>query len=137
MESLDYWYGKRDLFLAMKDLALKQKESVMEGHMDLFKKRTAKRDGLQREMASKEKTMKAMSKAPASPPTEPKTRELAEEISGIIASIQDIDRQIETFISGKQEDLLMEMKALRGGKKALKGYGGKNKRVPRFIDTQG
>lgn len=137
VESMEYWYGKRDLFLEMRDLALKEQESVIEDRMDNFRDLAVKRDGLQREITAREKRMKTLPKAPLNPLKGPRVHDLAEEISRIIASIQDIDRQIEDFIAGKKEALLMEIKSLRGGKRALKGYGGKGKRDPRFIDTQG
>jgi len=62
-------------------------------------------------------------------------------ITDVIQSIQEIDREIEEIILKKRTDLILEIKNLRQGQKALRGYGGgyggKSAGNPKFIDRRG
>lgn len=137
MKSTEPWHLKRDLFLEMKDLALKQQEVLREDRMDLFFGLSAQRNGLQRKITANEGRLKKHRTGPPAASKDPRIPPIAGEVTRIIESIQDIDQQIESFVREKRDALAGEIKGLRDGKKALKGYGGKAIRNPRFIDTKG
>ena len=63
-----------------------------------------------------------------------RARSLAAEIVEVIRSIQEIDRKTEEFFFGQRDSLLAEIRNLRAGQKALKGYGARSPRGARFID---
>ncbi|MBW2304537.1 MAG: flagellar protein FliT [Deltaproteobacteria bacterium] len=132
VDVVEQWQLKRDLFLEMKDLALKQKELVSEERMDLFSKLSGRRQGIQRKISSMKINGPATGNA-----KESRIRTLKAECARIIESIQEIDGEIERLLSEKRDALMEEIKAVRRGRRALKGYGGKRKKVPRFIDTRG
>jgi hypothetical protein len=137
VKSNEFLSGSHDLFLEMKDLAQRQREILSEDRMDLFLDLSAKRDRVQQKISAGQRRYKESFNQHAPPPGANKNRALSEEISRIIKSIQDIDREIETLIYEKRDGLLSDMRGLRHGQKALKGYGGKPLRPPRFIDRKG
>ena len=58
------------------------------------------------------------------------------ETADLIRSIQGTDRETEAILSGKRDVLISQIQGVRTGRKALKGYGGKRSRDPKFIDRQ-
>ncbi len=137
MQQTNDLFEKRDFFLEMKNLAQKQKDLVMENEMDLFFELSRKREDLQRTISAH--NTRAGKHANGSPdaPRAGKVRSLVDDVARIIKSIQDIDRQIETFIQNNRDRLLNDIRGLRKGQKALKGYGARTIKNPRFIDTEG
>lgn len=134
----DEWVGRnRDLFLEMKELALRQREVVTADRIDLFRDLAARRERIRQKISLNDNRRRRGAGPSPDPAAREKIRSLSEEISGIIKSIQDIDRDIETSLSRGRTELLREISDLRQGRKALKGYGMKAARVPRFIDKQG
>lgn len=137
MKQSDYLYEKRDLFLEMKDIALRQKDMVTEERIDRFLELSRQREGLQRKISAGETRAKGLIHRSPDAPGDGRARSIADDVTRIIQSIQDIDRQIESFVSENRDRLLNEIRGLRKGQKALKGYGGRTKKNPRFIDTKG
>ena len=137
MKQSDYLYEKRDLFLEMKDIAQRQKDMVTEDRMDRFLELSRQREGVQRKISSGATRAKGPIDRSPEAPGDDRTRSIANDVTRIIQSIQDIDRQIEAFVSENRDRLLVDIGGLRKGRKALKGYGGRTIRNPRFIDTKG
>ena len=120
------------LFIKMRELAMKQRELVLDNQIDAFLDLSSRRDRLQKEIsANREKYKGCMEN------TDKKAGAISMEIAGVIQSIQDTDIKIEEFIKEKRKELLSEIKGLRQGRKALKGYGEKPGKSPRFIDQHG
>ena len=74
--------------------------------------------------------------AEGSPPKRPSTS-LAPEIIEVIHSIKEVDREIEKLLSQRREALYLEIKDIRQGRNAMRGYRGKSSKRPRFIDKEG
>jgi len=137
MKQSDYLYEKRDLFLEMKDIAQRQMDMATEDRMDRFLELSKQREGLQHKISTGATLAKGRIDRSPDAPGNGRARSIADDVTRIIQSIQDIDRQIETFVSENRDRLLNDIRGLRKGQKALKGYGGRTKRNPRFIDTEG
>ena len=137
MQKTDDLFEKRDLFLEMKDLAQRQKDLVMENKMEFFFELFKRREGLQRAISAHNPRLKVSVNGAPDAPRDRRARSLLDDVARIIQSIQDIDRQIEAFVHDNKDRLLKDIKGLRKGQKALKGYGGRAPRNPRFIDTEG
>lgn len=137
MKQPDELYQQRDLFLEMKDIARRQKDMVTEDRMDRFLELSKQREELQRKISAGSPRAERYVDTTRRAPGNGRVRSIEDDVIHIIRSIQDIDRQIETFVTEKRDRLLNDINGLRKGRKALKGYGGRTKRNPRFIDTQG
>jgi hypothetical protein len=95
------------------------------------------RDHLQKEIAAER--AKPVSSADHVNKTATKTKPvtLAPEIAEVIRSIKEVDREIETFLSERREALFLEIKNIRQGRSAIRGYKAKTSKPPRFIDKEG
>ncbi|MFZ7113231.1 MAG: flagellar protein FliT [Desulfatiglandales bacterium] len=124
---------KKSLFLEMKGLAERQREAVVEERMDLYFDLSADREALKRRISAHETPSHGSSVDPGEgrPPSP------VDEVARIIQSIQEIDRQIGAFVTEKKSALLQEIRGLRKGRRALRGYGGVSAKNPRFVDKKG
>jgi len=125
------------LFIKMRELAIKQRELVSDGQIDAFFDLSSQRERLQNEISANKEKYEGYMDNNRDLLTGQKTRAISMEIADVIQSIQDIDMKIEEFIMEKRGGLLSEIKGLRQGQKALKGYGGQSAKTPRFIDRNG
>ena len=125
------------LFIKMRELALKQRELVLDNRMDAFLDLTSRRERLQNEISANREKYKRCMRNNGHRLSDRKTGAIFMEIANVIRSIQDTDIKIEECITEKRKELLSEIKGLRKGRKALKGYGGKSGKRPRFIDQRG
>ena len=134
MKSFDLLDKSRDLFLKMKELAMEQERLITEDQIDDFLAISLRRERLQREISHNDKTHENKN-------LENKVRDgmysLSLEITDIIKSIQEVDQKIEKVLFEKKEDLLIDIKNFRKGKKAIRGYNAKQSLDPRFINQQG
>jgi chorismate mutase len=97
----------------------------------------AQREHLQNEIAA-EKAKPAASPDPVNKTaTKTKPVTLAPEIAEAIRSIKEVDREIEDFLSERREALYREIKNIRQGRSAIRGYRAKTSKPPRFIDKEG
>lgn len=114
------------LFSKMKELALKQQSSLQEERMDLFSQLSREREQLRSKIFVKEiepgprKGMKGG--------LEPNLRKKAMEMVELIRVIQEIDNRTKDMLIGKKDALVTEIREIRRGKRAVKGYGS-----PRFV----
>lgn len=137
MKPNEYFSRCGDQFNEMKALADKQKALLSEDRIDLFLRVGAEREKLRQKISTLERRYKRSSGEYPPLPFEGKNRSRAEEMARTIRSIQDIDREIVALLHEKRGRLLTEIRGLRHGQKALKGYGGKSPLQARFIDKQG
>jgi hypothetical protein len=66
-----------------------------------------------------------------------KSTPLPPELDEVISAIRAVDREIEEFLSERREALYLEIKSIRRGRNAMRGYRGKTQERPRFIDKEG
>jgi len=123
----------RLLALRQRGLVTNQEEFELTRFLDL----AAQRDDLQNEISAEtaEHMTSENSVNGASPKTE--TVSLAPEIAAVIHSINEVDREIEEFLSERREALYLEIKGIRQGRNAMRGYRVKTSKRPRFIDKEG
>jgi hypothetical protein len=127
-----------DLFIKMKDLAEQQAEFVEMDEMDRFLDLSSKRSHLQREIAKNDRAPGKSMAEKFSQGTDRNAMDITREVAEVIQSIQETDRKIERFIQEKKENLLSDIRGMRHGQRAMKGYGGKKTlRSPKFIDQKG
>jgi hypothetical protein len=122
------------LYKRMKDLALRQELTLSRDRMDLFFQLANQREQIRQRIVDNEKRLGSPGERPRGGVLNGRTRSLAAEIVEVIRSIQEIDRKTEEFFFGQRDSLLAEIRDLRAGQKALKGYGGRSPRGARFID---
>ena len=128
---------KKNNFEKIKTLAQQQEKLVCEDLIHEYLQLSAKRDLLKNEIDSNDRKYRYLSEN-----ADGKEREMAvsinREISDVIESIMDADKRIEQLVSEKKKETLGEIKGLKKGRTAVKGYGDKKARSqPRFIKTLG
>ena len=137
MKSVDLLSKSLDLFLEMKELAKKQKALILDDQSEAFLELSLQRDRLQREISDYEGKYRTIMKDRPANRMEKRESTISREIMDAIKSIQEIDRKIEELVLEKRNGLFSDIKNIRHGQKALKGYGGKSSEGgPRFIDRQ-
>ena len=125
------------LFIKMRELAMKQRELVLDNQIDAFLDLSSRRGRLQNEISANREKYKGCMENNSNRLSDQKAGAISMEIADVIQSIQNTDIKIEEFIKEKRKELLSEIKGLRQGRKAIKGYGGKSGKSPRFIDQHG
>jgi LPS sulfotransferase NodH len=125
-----------DLFGQMRELAGKQRDALMADRLDEFMVHSSRRQSIQNAISAIHKGQQASlwsgRKRGGKQPDE------ATRMMQIMETIQRVDKEIEALISLKREALMSQMKEIRHGRKALRGYGKPN-RDPggRFFETKG
>ncbi|MGD9159931.1 MAG: hypothetical protein PVG39_16060 [Desulfobacteraceae bacterium] len=137
MNIIELLESKKNNFLKIKTLADQQEKFLCDDLMQDYLRLFEKRDHVKNEIDSDDKKYRYVFKEAGR-----KEREMAmsvnREISEVIESIMDVDKRIEQLISEKKKDVLDEIKGLKKGKTAVKGYGNKKAQAqPRFIKTVG
>lgn len=137
MDRLDLLTSNHDLFKEIQILALDQERLILDNKIDDFMNLAAKREKIKDEISSNFKRYGKMVKKNKKKETKSSERALSMEISEVIRSIQDTDKKIEELIKQEKIKLFDEIKNAKIGKGALKGYGEKRQKTPRFIDRRG
>ncbi|MFC1822933.1 hypothetical protein ACFL9T_09525 [Thermodesulfobacteriota bacterium] len=137
METYELLEQKLELFRKMKEVATELEQDLSRGQWDAFRDLLLKRDRLQREVSKKDLSLENLRKKGKNDSADQKSRRITEEIIDLIQSLQAIDRRVEQQVLKEREDLYMEIKGLRQGKKAMKGYGRQSGGDPKFIDRRG
>ena len=70
-------------------------------------------------------------------PTDPKVTRIWKDMIHMIRSIQETDKNIEETLTQKKDLFSSEIKQIRKGQRAIRGYGGNLAPSPRFISRQG
>ena len=128
---------KKNNFEKIKTLANQQEKLVCEDLIHDYLQLSAKRDLLKNDIDSVDKKYRDLFEK-----ADRKEREMVmsinREISEVIKSIMDADKRIEQFVNEKKKETLDEIKGLKKGRTAVKGYGPKKALSrPRFIKTVG
>ena len=126
-----------DLYIEMKELAVEQETLINREDMDRFLDLTARRDHLQRQIAANDRKYSQFIKERHAAPTDPKVTRIRKDMIQMIRSIQEIDKNIEAGLIQKKDLFFSEIKHIRKGQRAIRGYGGNPVRTPRFINKQG
>ena len=125
------------LFRRMKDLAARQNALLSEDNMDMFLNLANERAGIQREIAANQKRQNAPYDTSLKEAAGENTNALRAKMAEEIQSIEKLDGKAQEVLQQKRDALLSEIKNLRKGQRAMKGYGAKSARDPKFIDSQG
>ncbi len=124
MDTIDILEIKKNNLQKMKTLADRQEQLVCNDQMKEFLVLAGKRERIRREIDSDQKKYKHLFDKAAK-----KERDMAEgmnqEISEIINSIMEVDKKVEQMVAEKKDVLLGEIKGLKKGRTAVKGYGQK------------
>jgi hypothetical protein len=126
-----------NLFRKMKEMAAQQWELLIEDQTDAFLSLYDKREHLQTEVSENEMKYKALLEKDHPAERDRRVHDISLKVADVIQSIQEIDRKIEEFVTRKRAEMLLEIRDLRQGQKALKGYGTYPQRLPQFIDREG
>ncbi len=137
MDIIELLEIKKSNFEKIKSLADQQEKLLNDDLMKDYLQLSEKRDRLKNEIDADNKKHRYIIKGAGR-----KEREVAismnREISEVIESIMDVDKRIEQLVREKKKDVLDEIKGLKKGRTAVKGYGHKKGQAqPRFIKTVG
>ena len=125
-----------DLFGQMREQAKKQRDALMADRLDEFMLHATLRQSIQKAISANRKgdRVAGMSEAKRGSAL---PGEIAQAIQ-IIEAIQETDKEIEGLIALKREALMSQMKEIRHGRKALRGYGKPNQDPGgRFFESRG
>jgi|GEM_PF-3410002 len=122
------------LFKKMKELASEQQSCLEEDRLDTYFQLSRKRDQLRSQITLNEKT--AGSLATGRNGVDPPARKDAMEMVEVIRLIQEIDEGIKQTLIRKKESLTSEIREMRKGRMAVKGYGIKFAKPAKFIDRK-
>ena len=137
MDPLDLLSKNLDLFIEMKELAVEQEILINREDMDRFMDLDARRNHMQRQITANDRKYSEYTKARHGTPTDPKVTRIREKMIQTIRSIQEIDKNIENGLTQKKDLFFSEIKQIRKGQRAIRGYGGNPVRMPRFINRKG
>ena len=128
---------KKNNFEKIKTLAGEQEKFVSDDLIEDYLHLSVKRDRIKNEIDSDNKKYRYLFKN-ADRKESKMAMSINKDISEVIESIMDIDKRIEQLISEKKKDVLDEIKGLKKGRTAVKGYGKKKAQTEaRFIKTVG
>lgn len=122
------------LFKKIKELADRQEALLSKDRFDTFMSLIAQRSQIQRKIEKQDKLAKKAYQGLGKSSFDKKSGPIAQQISEVIASIQETDRKIEETLLKQRSGLISQIKDLRHGKKAVKGYGKESGYPPRYID---
>ena len=137
MNIIEVLNTKKNMFQKIEALANRQEKLACDNLMDEYLQLSKQRDLIKNDIEADNKKYKYLFEK-----VDQKDREMVmtmkKEISEVIKSIMDIDKRVEQLVSEKRTEILGEIKGLKKGRTAVKGY--RNKKVstqPRFIKTVG
>lgn len=137
MDILEILEIKKNNFEKIKSLADQQEILVCDDLMQDYLLLSDKRDRIKNEIDSDNKKYRHVFEK-ANRNEKEIAMAINGEISKVIESIMDVDKRIEQLVNEKKKGIIDEIKGLKKGRKAVKGYG--NKKVharPRFIQKVG
>ena len=137
MEHTDILKANYILFKRMKELAEQQEKVISDDKMDEFNRLLEQREHIRNEITASSGQIAADLKNIPHKRQNQNVESISMEISDIIRSIQETDKRIEGLIISKKETLLNDIKNIRKGQSAVKGYGGARQKINRFLDRKG
>ena len=123
-----------ELYSRMKELAVQQRDMLSENQMDRFIQLLARRKRIKQGIMDAERRWNLLSDKKASTSINPQHEMWRTKIKAIIAEILHIDRDIRHVLTKERKDILTHINGLRGGQKALQGYGPRTAKYPKFVD---
>ena len=124
-----------ELYDQMKRLAQKQRDALMGDRLDEFMLHASRRQSIQNAISANRQGQR-----PVIPGAKKggKSQDEITRVVQMIEAIQELDKEIEGLISLKREVLMSQMKEIRHGQKALRGYGKPNRDLGgRFFESRG
>jgi hypothetical protein len=137
MEPIDLLKKNLALFRTLREVVKRQLSFLSEDKIEPFIDLTYKREHLQHDIDRLEETYRARTQLMSEKALKALTGSVSMEIIEVIESIRDMDEKIRDLIQEGRDDVLRDLKKLRQGRKALKGYGGTFSASPKFIDRDG
>lgn len=138
MEQIEYLSVKLSNFTRMKTLAETQVQTLTDGDdLDHFFDLLKQRELLRAQSTAHDRKIKRLREKGRSATPDQTLTSLQNQIEQAILATLKLDRQIEELIDRRREKLLADIKELRQGHKALKGYGGKTALKRYHIDKHG
>ena len=123
-----------ELYRRMKELAVQQRDMLSENHMDRFIQLLARRKRIKQDIIDTERQWNLLSDKKGSTSISPQHEMWRTKIKAIITEILHVDRDIRHVLAKERKDLLAHINGLRGGQKALQGYGHRTAKSPKFVD---
>jgi hypothetical protein len=124
------------LYDQMKRLAEKQRDALMADRLDEFMLHSSRRQSIQKAISANRKGQRT-TVIPGAKKGGKSGNEITR-VAQMIEAIQEMDKEIERLISLKREGLMSQMKEIRHGQKALRGYGRPNRDLGgRFFESRG
>jgi len=137
MEPADIMMMNYDLFKRMKELAEKQELVIADDQMDEFNRLFDQREHIREEITANSRRYGIEMKNASYKRKDQKVNDISMDISDMIRSIQETDKRIEELIISRKDLLMDDIKNIKKGQSALKGYGGVPKKTNRFLDRNG
>ena len=137
MEPIDLLKKNLALFRKLREVVKRQLSFISEDKIEPFLDLTYKRERLQHDIDRLEETFREMTGHMSEKALKARTGSVSMEIVEVIGSIRDMDEKIRDLIERGRDDVLRDLKKLRQGRKALKGYGRTYSASPKFIDRDG
>jgi flagellar biosynthesis/type III secretory pathway chaperone len=138
MGQIEYLSEKLSNFNQMKTLAETQVRALTDGDdLDRFFDLLKQRERLRSQIMANDRKIQRLPKNDRVATPDRRVAALQNQIEQAILATLKLDQQIEGLIGRRREKLLAEIKDLRQGHKALKGYGGKAPINPYHIDKRG
>ena len=136
MESKELLNRNKVLIGEIRELAVKQEKLVYDDKIDEFLELSNLRERIKKEVTRNNKRYSSFMKGkPRKNIFE--NESMAMEISEVIQSIQEVDRRVERLLKEKKGNLVHNVKKIRRGKNAVKGYGAKPLSMPKFVSRKG
>jgi hypothetical protein len=133
---MEYLSKNLHLYKRMKELAAQQETCLLEDRLDLFLQLADQREQLRLKITANEKKQESLLRESFAGKRETPVPLPAADIADVIRSIQETDRKTEELMLMRKEAFVSELKGIRNGRKAVRGYGGKSPRCARFVDRQ-
>jgi hypothetical protein len=125
-----------DLFAQMRVLAGKQRDALMADRLDEFMVHSSRRQSIQNAISANHKGEHVPAWSERKGCGKPSNEIIR--MTQIVETIQKLDKEIESLITLKREALMNQMKEIRLGQKALRGYGKPTRdRGGRFFESRG
>jgi hypothetical protein len=122
------------LYSRMKEVAVQQRDMLSENQIDRFIQLLARRKRIKRGIMDAERRWNLLCDKKGSTPINLNHEMWGREIKTIITEILHIDRDIRHVLAKERKDLLTHINGLRGGQRALQGYGPRTSKYPKFVD---
>jgi hypothetical protein len=123
-----------ELYSRMKELAVEQRDMLSENQIDPFIQLLARRKRIKQGIMEAERRWNLLAHKEGSTSIRSQDEIWRTKIKTIITEILHIDRDIKHILAKERRELLTHINGLRGGQKALHGYGPRPSKDPKFVD---